>query len=267
MSIYLDFNGMLAIASLVAGVILLLERYVLRPQRISQGIPADYESKLIEYVRAFFPVFLLVLGLRVIIAEPFRIPSGSMKPTLLEGEFIIANKFLYGIRLPVTGTKIIKISEPKRGDIVVFRSPQNPQEMNLIKRIVAVAGDIVSYKDKVLYVNGQAQEQVVLNKDFDVEPNGYVWKVSKIDETLDGLHHEIFLRPGMGFDMQEMTIPDGHYFAMGDNRDNSEDSRSWGVLSDEYLIGKATYIWMSWDGPNHSIRWDRLGKRISLSKG
>lgn len=260
MLMYFDFNGILTIATLVAGLVILAERWIFKPRR---AIGQVNESKLAEYARAFFPVFLLVLGLRVLVAEPYRIPSGSMKPTLLEGEFILANKFIYGIRLPIFGTKIIGFSSPKRGDIVVFRSPQNPEEMNFIKRIVGLPGDKISYQQKVLYINGEPQQQEVIGKDFDSEPNGYVWRVKRSKEFLGDKVHDIYVRSGTGFEQKEITVPEGHYFAMGDNRDNSEDSRSWGFVSDKYLIGKATYVWMSWDSANNAVRWNRLGQHIS----
>jgi signal peptidase I len=117
----------------------------------------------------------------------------------------------------------------------------NPQKINFVKRIVGLPGDTISYQDKMLYINGEPQVLTFEQKDFDTEPNGYAWRVKRYTENLMGKHHKIFLRPGLGFDMDEITIPEGYYFAMGDNRDNSEDSRSWGMVSDEYLIGKSGF--------------------------
>ena len=256
---YFDFNGILTIVTMVVASLLLLDRAFFKSHRVV-GEP---EHKVFEYSKAFFPVLMLVLGLRVFIAEPYRIPSGSMKPTLLEGEFILVNKFTYGIRLPVIGKKIASVGSPQRGDITVFRSPKNPTQITFIKRIVGLPGDRISYQDKTLYINDEPQEQTFEEKDFDMELNGYVWRVNRSKEQLGSRAHDIFVRSSTGFDRNEVTVPEGHYFAMGDNRDNSEDSRSWGFVNDDYLLGKAFVIWMSWDAMNKAIRWHRIGMNIS----
>jgi signal peptidase I len=194
--------------------------------------------KLVEYARSFFPIFLIVLVLRSFVAEPFRIPSGSMMPTLLIGDFILVNKFTYGIRLPVIDNKIFELNAPARGDVIVFRSPEDPATP-FIKRVVGVPGDHIAYYNKILYMSGASLRL----------------------ENLDGRVHRILVQPGVPTLEGTMIIPDGHYFVLGDNRDNSRDSRFWGTVPDELLIGRAFMIWMNWDW-GHGIHWDRIGDSI-----
>lgn len=261
---YFDFNGILTVATALMGAVWAIDCIgwkKARQARALGGVPEE-EPKIVEYAKAFFPVLLAVLVLRVALVEPFRIPSGSMKPTLLEGEFILVNKYTYGLRLPLVGTKVISNHLPERGDIMVFRSPKDTS-INFIKRVIALPGDTVEYRDKVLYINGQEQTQEPLGKDFDIDPNGYAWRVERGTESLGDMEHDFFIRPKTGFDMPEVTIPQGHYFVMGDNRDVSEDSRVWGFVDEKLIIGKAFYIWMSWDGAQKKFRWDRIGTSVS----
>ena len=233
---------------------------------------------MIEYSRSFFPVLLIVLIIRSFIFEPFRIPSGSMMPTLVQGDYIFVKKFQYGLRLPVTETKFLETGSPQRGDVVVFRLPMNPS-INYIKRVVGLPGDEVVYRDRQLFING---EEMPLSPDDSVELKGldlYVddeLVMEQIDlpgssftplrETLDGREHSILLRadlPNTGRE-QRFTVPEGHYFMMGDNRDRSQDSRKIGVVADSYLVGEAVFIWMHVDfsdgmeWPN----WGRIGTGI-----
>lgn len=217
--------------------------------------------RVVEYARSFFPIFLIVLVLRSFVAEPFRIPSGSMMPTLLVGDFILVNKFGYGIRLPVADVKIIGVGEPERGDVIVFRSPENP-ETPFIKRVVGLPGDKIAYYNKVLYVNGEAQEQVILGEYAGSGSGMSMTGASLRIEQLNGHVHEILVQPGATWSPEgEMTVPEDHYFVLGDNRDNSRDSRFWGTVPNELLIGKAFMIWMSWDW-GHGIQWSRIGDSI-----
>mgnify|MGYP002674687817 CR=1 FL=1 len=211
----------------------------------------------LEYTAGLFPVILVVFLLRSFLFEPFRIPSGSMLPTLHIGDFILVNKYDYGIRLPVTNQKIIDLGSPKRGDVVVFRYPMD-ESVDFIKRIVGVPGDRVEYRDKVLYINGVEQKQSA-PRDFLDEST--MITLDERDEALGEVDHMIAIdhrRPGWvplhavmrreqecsyndrGF---VCTVPPGKYFAMGDNRDNSEDSRYWGFVPDENLVGRAVLIW------------------------
>lgn len=211
----------------------------------------------LEYTAGLFPVILVVFLLRSFLFEPFRIPSGSMLPTLHIGDFILVNKFDYGVRLPVVNTKVIEMGSPKRGDIVVFRYPMDTS-VDFIKRIVGVPGDRVEYRDKILYVNGVEQPQ---SRPRDFVDDSTMVTLEERTENLGGLEHSIAVdhrRPSW-VPMQAVmrkesactynnrgfvcTVPEGSYFAMGDNRDNSEDSRFWGFVPDENLVGRAVCIW------------------------
>lgn len=261
MPMYLDFSSILAIATLVSGFIWGVDAWVLRPRRvvIAATLPgAMKEPKLVEYARSFFPILLIVCLMRSFIAEPFRIPSGSMKPTLLEGDFILVNKFVYGIRLPIFGTKIINMKNPERGDVLVFRYPHDTS-MDYIKRVIGVPGDKISYKDKTLYLNGEPLAQEFKGSLYDTDILGYNHQVKHFEEKLMNKPHSIYVHAGNGIAMDEVVVPEGNYFVMGDNRDNSEDSRVWGFVPEELILGKAFFIWMSWDPNAKDIRWQRIG--------
>lgn len=199
----------------------------------------------VEYGRSFFPILLAVTLLRSFLFEPFQIPTGSMIPTLNIGDFIVVNKFAYGLRLPVTGTKILEIGEPKRGDVMVFIPPHDPNYF--IKRVIGLPGDHVQYKDNVVYVNGEPlqQEKVGVLRDQGV-------LLSK--ETVGGVTHDIYTAATQRFNRvydwlkpEGMVVPEGHYFMMGDNRDNSSDSRFWGPADEARIVGKAVAVWMHKD--------------------
>ena len=220
-------------------------------------------SKIVEYSRSFFPVLLIVLVIRSFLFEPYRIPSGSLKPTLLVGDLISVKKFSYGIRLPVTHTKIIKIGEPKVGDIVVFRMPGDPH-MDLIKRIVGVPGDRLSYINKVLSINGVMMTQTAAGETRDNNGGPESWPVLIKNEALTDRPHQIYVRPDLNLsgDFQNVLVPEGQYFAMGDNRDDSNDSRFWGFVPEANIVGKADRVVISWNSDTHRPRWNRSLKRI-----
>lgn len=217
---------------------------------------------IVDYARSFFPVLLLVFLLRSFLFEPFRIPSSSLKPTLLVGDLILVNKFNYGIRLPILHKIIYPLGTPQHGDIMVFRSPYNPS-MDLIKRVIGVPGDRIRYTNKTLYVNGQKISQDFVQNTTDRNDDGVTMDVTEKKEDLLGVKHSIYQRPDHpNDDMTEVVVPKGMYFMMGDNRDDSADSRYFGFVPDENIIGRARYIWMSWDGVNYNARWNRIGKSI-----
>lgn len=193
--------------------------------------------------------------------EPFRIPPGSFKPTLLIGDFILVNKFDYGIRLPVIHTKIFSINEPQRGDIVVFREPPT-EARDLIKRVIGIPGDRISYRDKMLYINGKQIPQQFEKYSTDEENNMGPWEVVQKRENLLSIEHRIYQIPAKESNDFDVVVPNGKYFMMGDNRDVSADSRSWGFLPESNIIGKATHILISFDNLKHPIRWDRTAGRI-----
>jgi signal peptidase I len=219
------------------------------------------EPHVIEYARSFFPVILIVLLLRSFLVEPFRIPSNSMMPTLLTGDFILVNKFSYGIRLPVLNRKIIDVGSPQRGDVVVFRFPKNPS-IDYIKRIVGVPGDHVVYRDKVLYINDKRADQVILGVYAGAGSGSVMTGATQLVEHLDDVKHDILADPRKSFGDVDVIVPPGHYFAMGDNRDNSNDSRFWGTVPEQNLVGKAFMIWMNFDTAGSGVDWSRIGSQI-----
>ncbi|MEI6093847.1 MAG: signal peptidase I [Gammaproteobacteria bacterium] len=244
----------LLILSVFTGVIYLLDVLFWSKKRSSRQKP----RRIIEYSRSLFPIFFGVLLVRSFLFEPFRIPSGSLEPTLLVGDFLVVNKFAYGLRLPVWDKKIVNISSPKRGDIVVFRWPPNPK-YDFIKRVIGIPGDVVSYHHKILTINGKKAPQDFIQYTID-ESSAH--PVSEYQENLDSVIHKIYRRsdvPGTEF---VITVPPNQYFVMGDNRDDSADSRYWGFVHDDYLRGKAIFTWLSWNKKEWNIRWSRLGRII-----
>lgn len=267
----LNFPLLLVIAVALCGALALVDLVLFAPRRraaisayqgsVTEPDPEvldklNKEPVLIEYGKSFFPVLFIVLVLRSFLVEPFQIPSGSMKPTLEVGDFILVNKFAYGIRLPVLDAKVIPVGDPQRGDVMVFRYPSDPN-INYIKRVVGVPGDRIRYtSDKRLYVNDQLVAEQLIGE----EP-GSLGSVTLYQEKLGEVEHLIRkemtryrVEPG-----KEWTVPAEHYFMMGDNRDNSNDSRYWndpkipkellGMVPDRNIVGKAFAVWMSWPDP------------------
>lgn len=277
-----NFPLILVIAVAVCGALALLDMLILAPRRraaiatyegqvgepdeqVLQGL--SREPLLVEYGKSFFPVLAIVLVLRSFLLEPFQIPSGSMKPTLEVGDFILVNKFAYGIRLPVVDTKIIEVGNPQRGDVMVFRYPSNPS-INYIKRVIGLPGDTITYTgDKRLLVNGQSVAEQFLG-----EEEGSLGRTLLYKEKLGEIEHMIRkqlrrnIMPG-----RQWAVPQGHYFMMGDNRDDSNDSRYWhdahipqelwGMVPDQNIVGKAFAVWLSWPDPklSHLPNLSRIG--------
>lgn len=276
----LDFPLLLVLLTLFTGVVWLLDIVLLAPRRlttlsemdsVSGGASEEMRARatnepwLVEMSRTFFPIILLVLVVRSFIVEPFRIPSGSMMPTLLVGDFILVNKFAYGLRLPVLNTRILDIGEPKRGEVFVFRYPENPH-VDYIKRVIGVPGDHIVYRNKQLTINGQLAPQTYLDTYVGIGSGASSTGARHLNEDLLGTRHDILIMPErnvFGGDF-EYVVPQGQYFAMGDNRDNSRDSRAWGTVPEANLVGKAFMIWMNWDWEaEHFIDWKRLGNSIN----
>jgi signal peptidase I len=291
----LDFNLLLVLVAAVAGLICLLDHFVFaqsrtRSARSASNDPAALSVPLtVDYARSFLPVVLIVLLVRSFTVEPFRIPSDSMMPTLLDGDFILVNKFAYGVRLPVLDTKIVPFGEPKRGDVVVFHYPPDPA-INYIKRVVGLPGDHVRIVSDQLIINGLPIPLVDSGR-FD---DGCYHNMRLSTETLGTHKHQTLscrtpygiaalptascnrridrnyechetTMPGLrdASDSDEVVVPPGQYLMIGDNRDNSGDSRYWGFVREKLLVGKAMQIWFNWDlhrsgGPN----WKRIGQHI-----
>ncbi|MEE9445494.1 MAG: signal peptidase I [Cocleimonas sp.] len=231
-------------ATLLSGLIILL--YSLLRRGKPKQIRGD-EPFLVDFAKSFFPILLLVLIIRSFVAEPFRIPSGSMIPTLEVGDFILVKKYAYGVRLPVLHTKILEIAKPKRGDVVVFRYPPQP-EINYIKRLIGLPGDTIEWSnDKTLTINGKAVTYKPTD-DYSVKDSrGKSHQVIQNIETLsNNLSHRLIVFP-QSTRAGKWDVPQGHYFLMGDNRDNSSDSRFWGFVPEENLVGKASLVWMHWN--------------------
>ena len=279
-----NFSLILFVLLVITGLIWTLDRFVLAPKRkvLASSALREFDQKAnqdpaarsilesnllrqpawVEYSGSFFPVIVLVFVLRSFLFEPFKIPSGSMLPTLFVGDFILVNKFTYGIRLPIIDKKIIAINEPQRGDVMVFKFPKDPTQ-NYIKRIVGIPGDTVVYKNKKLIVNGVAS-QYENQPDFLHEGPQLSYAKQYIEKTPNLTHkvlndddrHAGIYMPGEAdfpyadhceYDAEGVTcrVPSGHYFMMGDNRDNSQDSRYWGFVPDQNIVGKAYFIWMN----------------------
>lgn len=292
-----NFALILFVLLVVTGIVWSLDRFSLRHKRAARVMQAielarpswaslpDHEKLVrqeqiqaelgkmpwwVEYGVSFFPVILFVFVLRSFIVEPFRIPSGSMLPTLQSGDLILVNKFTYGLRLPVVDTKVIPIGQPQRGDVMVFRYPVDPS-VDYIKRVVGLPGDQVAYLDKKLYINGKEVPRKADGQYFEPDRVAYT---AQFIESLGDKPHKILLDerrsqdigPIYSFPYREKceylrngmrcTVPDGVYFMMGDNRDNSLDSRFWGFVPEANIVGKAFFIWMNFGslgriGPFH----------------
>lgn len=224
---------------------------------------AEKQPLLVEYSRAFFPVILVVFLLRSFVVEPFRIPSGSMLPSLHIGDFILVNKFTYGIRLPILNIKLLDVGAPKRGEVMVFRYPHDPS-VNYIKRVVGLPGDHIVYEKKKLYINGKLIEQSGA-KSYQFEEMGKRHiNARRLTEKLDSRPHDILLNGKKAQSRMTFDVPPGQYFVMGDNRDYSNDSRYWGYVDDKLLIGQAFLVWFSWDTANGGgVNWQRIGMLIN----
>ena len=233
--------------------------------KFSKSEKYSHRPKLVQWSIELFPVLLLVLVFRGFIFEPFRVPSNSMMPTLLTGDFILVNKFDYGFRLPISNSKLVEFSKPNRGDVIVFRYPnyeKNPgySGVDFIKRIVAGPGDVISYKNDQLTINDNSMDIKIIGPYIGVDSGKPMNNYKLVQEFIDSMPHEILLNPkGYSKELPEITIPEGHYFVMGDNRAHSSDSRFWGFVPEDYIIGRAIGIWMHWDWNFNTMQFSRIG--------
>ena len=243
------FALILMISTLITGLIYLFDLFF----KFSNQHNNKALLKIIKVAKEFFPILLLVFVIRTFIVEPFKIPSGSMMPTLIAGDFIAVNKFSYGLRLPVFNKLIFETGSPQRGDVFVFHYPKDPS-IDYIKRVIGLPGDNIRYENKKLFVNDVAVSQTYtgnytysLKQDLEVSAKEFVEDHGEYSHSI--LIHDI---PS---ESVEFVVPDGHYFAMGDNRDNSSDSRVWGFVPDELLVGKAFVIWLNFSVPSRIGNW------------
>ncbi|MDE0411124.1 MAG: signal peptidase I [Gammaproteobacteria bacterium] len=277
LGIHMDLELILVIGTLVTGAVWLLDKFFLRKrrtgvsqQRVRKGEPGEEtkpdakaakEPWHIETCKSFFPILLIVLVLRAFVAEPFRIPSGSMMPTLLHGDFILVSKFTYGIRLPVLHAKIMDTGVPRRGDVAVFRFPVNPAD-DYIKRIIGLPGDRIEYRNKTVFVNDRPMQQASNGVYRGTGSNSVMNGIPVFSEDLEEIRHDVMITyPRYNIPIVEV-VPENHYFVMGDNRDHSSDSRSWGFVPEENLVGRAFLVWMNWDFAGKKFDFGRIGKKI-----
>jgi signal peptidase I len=251
----MNFALILLVLTVATGIVWCVDRFWARKKRA----PGTKDPWWVEYGGSFFPVILAVFLLRSFLVEPFKIPSGSMIPTLLVGDFILVNKYTFGIRLPVINKKILDLNTPQRGDVMVFRYPPDPS-LDYIKRVVGVPGDKIVYRNKKLSINGR---EIAQKKIEDYLDRDRLFYTPRFVETLGSAEHQILVDSEAPPYVQQIVrfpysenclynsegvsceVPAGHYFMMGDNRDNSQDSRFWGFVPDENIVGKAFFIWFN----------------------
>ncbi len=263
----LDFALILVILTFVTGLVWGLDTLMFRQRRMDRAAQAGddptHEPVVVEYSRSLFPVLLIVLLFRSFLFEPFKIPSGSMIPTLLIGDFIVVNKFAYGLRLPVLNNKVVPVGNPERGDVAVFRYPVDPG-VNFIKRVIGLPGDTVTYRDKQLFINGQRIEEQGGTPYLSTEVKCSTPRKDAIRyrEDLGNQRHDILVHEVIRGRNGQWVVPEGHYFMMGDNRDRSNDSREWGFVPEENLVGRAVGIWLNFDFDKGCADWSRVGDGI-----
>ncbi len=264
----IDFALVLVVLTSVTGLVWLVDSVLFKQKRRDRSVQKDaanlHEPIIVEYSRSLFPVLFIVLLFRSFLFEPFKIPSGSMIPTLLVGDFIVVNKFAYGVRLPVINKKFISFGEPQRGDVVVFRYPVDPA-VNFIKRAVGLPGDTITYRDKTLYINGERVEGSSTGRfeSSNVKCSTPAPDAMLYEEQLDAANHRLLLHDRSRSRDGQWVVPEGHYFMMGDNRDRSNDSREWGFVPEENLLGRAVGIWLNFDFERGCADFSRVGEGIN----
>lgn len=251
-------EAILLVAIIATGFVVCLNKVLYpRHNRLFRGKP-----KLVVFSQSILPILTVVLLIRSFTFEAFRIPSGSMKPTLIEGDLIVVDKYSMGLRVPFLGYRITS-NKPKRGDVVVFRGEVDGKASGIIKRIVGLPGDHIQYQNRTLYVNGAPANQLNMACDVEQLKDGTQEKIIRATEDLGNIKHDIFMslhNNDADFAHQDIIVPKNSYFVLGDYRSKSLDSRYWGVLSDRKLIGKARLVLFSCSWAEKDIRWKRIGK-------
>ncbi len=247
----MNFEKILVVLTLITGVFWLLNKF----DKIIKNIKL---KEIVDYISSFFVIFLIVLLLRTFLVEPYRIPSGSMRPTLLEGDFILVNKYVYGLRLPITHKKILSISKLQRGDVIIFW--QESSKKILIKRVVGLPGDHIVYKDQNLYINNT----LITTKNHGLVVDNNVLVHRKKEILNPNVQHDIYINPDhiRTYKFDDVIVGKDSYFVLGDNRDQSADSRFSGLVSEQDILGKAFFKWFSFDWQNKVFRFDRIFTKI-----
>lgn len=245
----------LTLAMLIVLIVKLLDDYVLTKFRSPDETAGPYVQ-----VSQDLCWFLLILWLiRSFAFNIYRVPSGSLEPTVDTGDFLLVNQYVYGIHLPVLHKQLIPFGKPKQGDIALFYYPNDPN-LIFVKRVIGVPGDHIVYKNKMLSINGKLIPQKDLGLTENIDDTGKPETVKKMEETLAGHKYNIIVQPYTpNYREIDLVVPKGQYFMMGDNRDNSNDSRYWGTVPEGEFIGKAILVWMSWDSHTWRVQWNRIG--------
>ena len=256
-----NFLNILSLLTIASGVIWLVDIVWQKFKKI----PIDDNTKLpiiVDYARSFFPILLIILIIRSFLFQPYRVPTGSLEPTIVPGDMILVNQYDYGLRVPLWNKKIVDIGKPERGQIALFHWPVNPMA-TFVKRVVGIPGDRISYQNKVFFINGKKISQKFIKNSLEIGNGNKSWPVKEYEETLNGIKHLIILRSDRSAqDFKDLIIPKDEYLMIGDNRDDSDDSRSWGFVPVRNLIGHAVLIWMSWDPQKNRVRWERIGNYL-----
>lgn len=255
-----DFLNILALLAVFTGAVTLVDWLMHRRKR--QIVVARKPPLLVEYSRSFFPVFLIVVAIRAFVFQPYRVPTGSLEPTVIPGDLIFVTQYNYGIKLPLWEATILPTGKPQRGQIALFRWPVNPK-LTFVKRVIGVPGDHISYQHKVFTINGKTAKQQYLGKFDEIMQGGETQTVRRYAENLNGLKHDILANPNASAnDFNDLVVPEGMYFMVGDNRDDSDDSRSWGFVPESYFIGKAQFVWFNVQLNPFAVHWKRIGTKL-----
>ncbi|MCY4218666.1 MAG: signal peptidase I [Gammaproteobacteria bacterium] len=260
----MDLALVFLIALGITGTIIVLHNiWTMIRARNNDFLESPKLPRIVDYSRSFFPIILIVFLLRSFVVEPFRIPSGSMLPNLHIGDFILVNKYVYGLRLPVIHNKIANFGSPDRGDVMVFRYPVDPK-LNFIKRVVALPGDELSYVNKRLSINGVEVTTKTADQYFPDKNTNHSYPLDQFVEMIGSQDHRIITDNNRGSrDLERVIVPEGHFFVLGDNRDHSNDSRYWRFVPENHIVGKAFMIWFSWKGSEDGwVDWSRIGSSI-----
>ena len=255
-----DFLNILALITLFCGVVALVDWII---QRGKKNGERKY-SIFVEYARSFFPVLLIVLLLRAFLFQPYRVPTGSLEPTVIPGDLIFVTQYNYGVKLPLWDKTIFPVGTPQRGQIALFRWPVNPK-LTFVKRVVGLPGDHISYINKVFYINGKEAKQTYIGDFTEIVDGGQTRPTKEYLEDLDGVKHYIIVDPKNTAtipDFKDLVVPAGMYFMVGDNRDDSDDSRSWGFVPIDHFIGRAMFVWFNIQFNPFTVRWNRIGTKL-----